>query len=66
MNEEQAKLAKVYKRASVGLAIAAVLWAVAYAVGNRAGWEEHSIFIPIASGVLSALFYSLYLRTSTR
>ena len=53
------RLVRAYKRASIGLGIAAVIWVVALFVARD---EEKSLIPPIGAAVLSGLFYSLYLR----
>ena len=58
----QTGLRAAYKRAGIGLAIAALVWLVAYLVARRSGWPEQSLLIPVAAAALSALCFSLYLR----
>jgi len=62
MSDDQVRLRAAYKRAGIGLAIAALVWLIAYAVARRSGWEERSLVIPIAAAALSALCFSLYWR----
>ena len=61
--DPEVNLSHAYKRAAIGLAIAAMLWFLAYLYARKAGWEEQSLIIPIAAGALSALCYSLYLKS---
>jgi len=65
MSEEKEQLAKAYRRASLGLGAAALLWTAAFllvardeptnALGN---W-----LIPIGAAALSVLCWSLYTKT---
>lgn len=52
-----------YKRAGIGLALAAVAWLIAYLVAVRSGWEERSLLIPIGAAGLSVLCFLLYFRS---
>ena len=63
MNNERATLRAAYKRAGIGLAIVAVAWLLAYFVAVQAGWKERSLLIPIGAAGLSALCFSLYVRS---
>jgi hypothetical protein len=63
MSDTEASLSKAYKRAAIALAVAAMLWFLAWLYAGRAGWEERSLIIPIACAVLSAIFYSLYSKS---
>jgi hypothetical protein len=63
MSNDQARLRAAYKRAGIGLAIAAIVWLIGYFVADRSGWEERSLLIPIAAAGLSVLFFSLYARS---
>jgi hypothetical protein len=65
MNDDQARLRAAYKRAGIGLGLAAVLWLIAYFVAQRSGWEERSLIIPIAAAALSVLCFSLYFRSKS-
>ncbi|HZS09875.1 MAG TPA: hypothetical protein VFD58_33925 [Blastocatellia bacterium] len=65
-HEEQnneTNLTRAYKRAAIGLAVAAAIWFLAYLYARKAGWEEQSLIIPIAAAALSVLCYSLYLKS---
>jgi hypothetical protein len=58
--EDRERLTKAYKRAGVGLAIAALIWTAALlftgaSEGGRATW-----LIPIAAAALSVLCFSRY------
>lgn len=63
MDEDQVKLRQAYKRGGIGLAIAALVWFVAYLVARAQQWEEQSLLIPLAAAGLSALCFSLYFRS---
>ena len=63
MSSEQARLRAAYKRAGIGLAIAAIVWLIAYFVARASGWEEQSLLIPIGAAGLSVLCFSRYLRS---
>lgn len=63
MNDEQVRLRAAYKRAGIGLGVAAVVWLIAYFVARSSGWEEKSLLIPIAAAVLSVFFFSRYFRS---
>ncbi len=63
MSNERATLRAAYKRAGIGLALAAVAWLIAYFVARQSGWEERSLFIPLGAAGLSALCFSLYFRS---
>ena len=60
MSEELSELKRAYRRASIGLAIAAIVWTVAYYVARDEGWSEMHILIPIGAAALSALCYARY------
>ncbi|MCI0337001.1 MAG: hypothetical protein L0226_05465 [Acidobacteria bacterium] len=63
MDEERTSLARTYKRAAIGLAIAAILWtAVLLSVGVSEEEKTHWL-IPIGAVALSVIFFSLYLRS---
>lgn len=59
-NETQSELRRAYRRASIGLAIAAAVWTVAYFVARDRGWSEMTIVIPVGAAALSALCYRRY------
>jgi hypothetical protein len=61
--DSEVNLTRAYKRAAIGLAVAAAIWFLAYLYARKAGWEEQNLLIPIAAGALSALCYSLYLKS---
>ena len=63
MSEERAKLAKVYKRAAIGLAIASLLWIAAFLIAGTSGESKLSWLIPIAAAGLSVLCFSLYSKS---
>ncbi|MFN7946431.1 MAG: DUF5337 family protein [Blastocatellia bacterium] len=63
MPDPEVRLSKAYRRAAIVLAVAAVLWFLAYLYASRAGWEERSLLIPLACAALSALFFSLYAKS---
>ena len=59
----QEQLSKAYRRAAIGLAIAAVVWTVAYFVARDGNWPEQTLVIPVGAGLLAGLCYWRY-RTS--
>ena len=63
MSNERTTLRAAYKRAGIGMAVAAVLGLIGYILALRSGWEERSILIPIGAAGLSVLFFSLYFRS---
>jgi len=63
MNDEQARLRAAYKRAGIGMAVAAVLGLIGYIWALQSGWDERSIMIPIGAAALSVFFFSLYARS---
>ena len=65
MSDDESGLTQTYKRAGIGLALAAVFWFLAYLYARRAGWEERNLFIPIAAGALSALCFTLYFKAKS-
>lgn len=60
MSEGQTEIKKAYRRASIGLAVAAAVWTAAYFVARERGWSEETVVIPIAAAVLSMLCYLRY------
>jgi hypothetical protein len=65
MSEEKERLAKAYRRASLGLGAAALFWTAAFLV---AAHEEPSRalgnwLIPMGAAALSVLCWSLYTKT---
>jgi|AAFX01.1.fsa_nt_gi hypothetical protein len=60
MSEAETEAVKAYRRAAIGLLIAAAVWSVAYFVARDRGWGEESILIPIAAAALAALCYARY------
>jgi hypothetical protein len=60
VTDAREQLRKAYRRASIGLAIAAVVWAVAYFVARDRGWPEQTLVIPVGAAALSALCYWRY------
>jgi len=60
VTDAREQLRKAYRRASVGLALAAVVWSVAYFVARDRGWPELTFVIPVGAAVLSALCYWRY------
>jgi hypothetical protein len=63
MSDDQARLRAAYRRAGIGLAIAALLWLALYLRARSQGWAEQSLVIPIAAAALSVLFFLLYFRS---
>lgn len=62
MSEEKERLAKAYKRASLGLGVTALLWTAAFLFVARAEMESPHWVIPIGAAALSVLCWSLYLK----
>ncbi|NOT64173.1 MAG: hypothetical protein HOP19_28495 [Acidobacteria bacterium] len=63
MNEEHPGILKAYKRAAIGLAVAAVFWTAAYFLVERGEGKQSGFpawLIPIGAAVLSAWFFMLY------
>ena len=66
MNEESPRVIKAYKRAAIGLAIAAVCWPVSLLLVERYEGkkpEPYAWLIPIGAGILSAFYFLLYLNS---
>ena len=62
MNEDSPRVVKAYKRAAIGLALAAALWTLAYLFAQRNEGEQFGIqnwLIPVGAAVLSAWFFRL-------
>jgi predicted MFS family arabinose efflux permease len=60
MSEEQATLARAYKRAAIGLAIAAVVWTAAILITGRSEDEKATWVIPVVAAALSVICFSLH------
>ena len=63
MREESPRIAKAYKRAAIGLAVATVFWSVALVLVERYESEKpkpYAWLIPIGAGILSAFYSLLY------
>jgi len=58
--EDRERLTKAYKRASVGLALAALLWTVALLFKWRPEEGKASWLIPVFVAALSVLCFSRY------
>ena len=63
MSDDQTNLRAAYKRAGIGMAVAAVLGVIGYIMALRFDWGERSIVIPIGAAGLSVFFFSLYARS---
>lgn len=63
MSEEKQQLAKAYRRASLGLGAAALLWTLGFLFVGRTETERPNWVIPIGAAALSVLCWSLYLKT---
>ena len=61
--EEKDRLARAYRRASIGLGATALLWTAAYLLLTRAEQEAPNWLIPIGAAALSMLCWSLYQKT---
>ena len=64
MSHSENDLKAAYRRASLGLALAAIVWTAAFFVARNKGWTETSALIPIGAAALSALCYARYRRMS--
>jgi hypothetical protein len=60
MSEERENLARVYRRAAIGLAIAAISWTAALLFGGTSETDNTHWLIPIAAAALSVICFSLY------
>lgn len=60
MSEEKEQLAKAYRRASLGLGAAALLWTLGFLLAERTEVERPNWVIPIGAAALSVLCWSLY------
>jgi hypothetical protein len=65
MDEEKDRLARAYRRASIGLGATAVLWTAAFLLLNRAEPETPNWLIPIGAAALSMLCWSLYQKAKS-
>jgi hypothetical protein len=64
MSEEKERLAKAYRRASLGLGAAALLWTAAFLlVGRDESAPLGNWLIPMGAAALSVLCWSLYTKT---
>jgi hypothetical protein len=57
---------RVYKRAAIGLAIAAIAWTAALVLGGRSEQEKSIWLIPIAAAALSVICFSLSAKSAER
>jgi hypothetical protein len=62
MNEHRDNLARVYKRAAIGLAIAAIFWTGALLLGGVSEADKTHWLIPIAAAALSVICFSFYAK----
>jgi hypothetical protein len=62
MSEERDNLAKVYKRAAIGLAIAAIAWAAVLLSAGISEADKTHWLIPIAAAALSVICFSFYAK----
>jgi hypothetical protein len=62
MSEDRENLARVYKRAAIGLAIAAISWTGALLFGGISETEKIHWLIPIAAAALSVICFSFYAK----
>jgi FtsH-binding integral membrane protein len=58
MSEDRENMARVYKRAAIGLAIAAISWTGALLFGGVSEADQIHWLIPIAAAVLSVVCFS--------
>jgi hypothetical protein len=63
MSEDHPGIIKAYKRAAIGLAVAAACWTAVYLLVERQEGEQRGIpawLIPVGAAILSAWFFMLY------
>jgi hypothetical protein len=60
MDEEKERVAKAYRRASIGLGATALIWTAAFLFLGKAELETPNWIIPIGAAALSMLCWSLY------
>jgi len=60
LSEDRQTLQKAYRRAAIGLGVAAIMWIAAFLVGGLPDGSAANWLIPIAAAGLSMLFFSLY------
>jgi hypothetical protein len=65
MSEDRENLSKAYKRAAIGLAIAAVLWLASLLIVGAAEENRMIWFVPIGAAALSVLCFSLYTKSKS-
>jgi hypothetical protein len=58
MSEDRENITRVYKRAAIGLAIAAISWTGALLFGGISESDKIHWLIPIAAAVLSVVCFS--------
>jgi hypothetical protein len=63
MSEEQGRETTVYRRAAIGMAIAALVWAAVIIIIGRTDDGAAIWVIPICSATLSVIFYSLHSKS---
>lgn len=61
--QNQAPLKAIYKRAGIGLAVAALSWLIVSALWPPANAREPIILIPIGAVALSLFCFARYFRT---
>jgi uncharacterized membrane protein YjdF len=62
MSEDQENLTRVYKRAAIGLAIAAIAWTAVLLLTGISEADKSHWLIPIAAAVLSVICFSFYAK----
>jgi hypothetical protein len=63
MSEDREQMSKSYKRAAIGLGVAAIFWTASYWLVERKEGDQGSLqnwLIPLGAAALSAFCYSLY------
>lgn len=63
MNEDQIRLTQAYRRAGFGLALAALVWTVAFLIAGVPNEEKAHWLIPIGAAALSVLCFSLHAKS---
>ncbi len=63
MSEENEAVAKAYKRAAIGLAVAALLWTATFLIRGGLEDERANWLIPIAAAGLSVFCFSRYSKS---
>jgi hypothetical protein len=62
MSEERENLARRYKRAAIGLAIAAIAWTAVLLFADISEADKTHWLIPLAAAALSVICFSFYAK----